>query len=63
MYINETDSETPKIKDYQKRKVKGSWESKWFFDRTETKEKWLRNSAAAVVIVPKNTIYKEFSIK
>jgi len=63
MYINETDSQTPKIIAYEVRTIHEEYKSIWFFNRPQREGAWAVNPDADILIVPENTIYKEFSIK
>ena len=63
-YIKETDSKKPCIPNYYKIQVKKSFESKWFWDRKSWTDSYMRkNYDAKTIIVPTNTVYKEFSIR
>lgn len=63
-YIKETDSKSPCIPKYFKISVLKPFESKWFWNRKYQRGSGFReNLDAEVIIVPTNTIYKEFSIR
>lgn len=65
-YVKETDREKPKIKHYWYRDVCEPYESNWFWGKKKTEYgDWYRTSTwddNIVIIVPTNTIYKEFKI-
>lgn len=65
-YINETNTEKPRIKNYWYRMVGNPYKSNWFWGRSEIKYgKWYTTSEWVddiIITVPTNTIYKEFKI-
>jgi hypothetical protein len=67
-YIKETNSESPKIKNYWIRKVHKGYNSPWIWSRKEKAGEWTENDRyyggkEIIVIVPENTIYREFKIE
>ncbi len=63
-YVDETDSIQPIIKDYWIKKSYTGYESKWLFNSKAKSGEWkINHRTRKTVIVPTNTIYKEFSIK
>ena len=68
-YVQQTDSIPPVIKNYWVRKISNGFKSKWIWNRETNISEWETNthryinSADIVVIVPTNTVYKEFLIK
>jgi hypothetical protein len=55
-YLNRSDSEVPKIKNYYKRDVQKAFKSRWFWNRKETIGYWEKNYNELYLIVPTNTI-------
>jgi hypothetical protein len=62
-YIDEGDDISPCIKNYWKGTQYDAFESKWWGKREARFEGWYENYEAKKIIVPKNTIFKEFGIK
>ena len=63
-YIRETNSQKPCIPNYWKIDVKKAYESKWFWNREYSRSDYTRvNYNAKTIVVPENTIYKEFNVK
>jgi hypothetical protein len=66
-YVKETDSETPKIKNYWIKVTHKGYKSNWIWNKKTRVGEWKTNTyndaADIIVIVPKHTIYKEFQIK
>lgn len=67
-YVKETNSETPKIINYWKKRVNKAYQSLWIWNRKQTIGEWYENDnyyggADLIVIVPEKTIYKEFKIE
>ena len=65
-YVNETDAESPKIKNYYSRKITPAY-SCWWLSKDHPREvgSWKRTSSwdEKVLIVPANTVRKQFDIK
>lgn len=63
-YILETDSQSPKIKKYRHRTIRIPYKSKWFWNRSKTiYGRWWSNRDDLTIIVPTNTILREFRIE
>jgi hypothetical protein len=55
-YLEKSDSEAPKIKNYFTRCTQKSFKSKWFWNREETFEEWTVYYGELYLVVPTNTI-------
>ena len=69
-YVQENNNESPRIKNYWVRKNRVGYKSLWIWNREPSNGNWIENdqnfyfnTTDKIVIVPKNTIYKEFLIK
>ena len=67
-YVKETNEESPTIKNYWVRRVHKGYKSPWIWNREPRNGEWDKNlgyfnTSDIIVIVPKNTIYKEFKIE
>ena len=59
-YIKETDNEAPKIINYWVREMWTGYESKWFWNSAPRTGEWEENKYGdKIVVVPKNTVYKD----
>jgi hypothetical protein len=55
-YLEKSNSEVPKIKNYYIRIIKKEFKSKWFWNRKETIEDWTKYIGELYMVVPTNTI-------
>ena len=62
-YINECDSIKPVIEDYWVKKKWLGYNSLWIWNSKPKIYEWQKNHGVKTVVVPTNTIYKEFNIK
>ena len=62
-YVVETDSISPVIKDYWFRKNWKGYKSLWVWNSKPRVREWEKHYGVKSVIVPTNTIYKEFQIR
>ncbi len=64
VYIDETNSEHPKIKNYFSKIINPPYKSKWWWNnekRTECRVEWYTATKDLILVVPENTIIKEFN--
>lgn len=63
-YIKETNSKKPCIEKYWKVDYRKAYKSKWWWNRKAWRDQYMhKNYQEKTIIVPKNTIYKEFKIR
>ena len=63
VYINETDSISPRIKDFFVRKIFEKTSTFWYWNDEIKIGEWEENRNTDIIIyVPKNTIYKNFTL-
>ena len=64
-YVNETDSESPKIEKYYSRRVRSGYSSWWLIkDREQVKGSWVKTASwqEKTLVVPTSTVKKQFDI-
>jgi len=65
VFIKETNTEFPKIKNYFYRIVTKPYHNNWFGSNNEIQysKRYVNRSRKLILIVPKNTIYRHFDLK